>query len=285
MSILPRLFLLLGLSLLLIACRVDSPPAPVAATVSPLPPTITPDLAGLEQQPWSTTSPDGTWIVEGLTALPTQSGEQYYTEMRIRQVDGELSWMPVAGWQPFGLGYTTPRLVHWSTDGRYLYYTNAPHPDGCGLFVNASDLQRLDLTDGTVQEILPQNSTWVLEAAPDGTIAYVDGTTLVLFDPKADMRQEIFLDFAQANVQLGNLVWSPDSQRVAFTVATDPCILPNWRHAIYTVDRQSGQVHLAFPKDERRFQVVGWMDDSHLRLVDVDGRQRMLDIVSGQLHE
>jgi hypothetical protein len=259
MSILPRLFLLLGLSLLLIACRVDSPPAPVAATVSPLPPTITPDLAGLEQQPWSTTSPDGTWIVEGLTALPTQSGEQYYTEMRIRQVDGELSWMPVAGWQPFGLGYTTPRLVHWSTDGRYLYYTNAPHPDGCGLFVNASDLQRLDLTDGTVQEILPQNSTWVLEAAPDGTIAYVDGTTLVLFDPKADMRQEIFLDFAQANVQLGNLVWSPDSQRLRLPLPLTRASYPTGVMPFTPLIAKAGRCIWPSPRTNGAFRLLaGW---------------------------
>ncbi len=244
-----------------------------------------PDLAETDQRPWLDFSPDGTWIVEGLTALPTQSGEQYYTEMRIRQVDGELSWMPVASWQSFGLGYTTPRIVHWSTDGRYLYYTNAPHPDGCGLFVNASDLQRLDLTAGTVQKILPQNSTWVLEAAPDGTIAYIDGTTLVLFDPKADIRQEIILDFAQANVQLGNLVWSPDSQQVAFTVAIEPCILPQWRHAIYTVDRQGEGLRMVLPPDERRFHSIAWLDNGHLLLIDFDSQQWELDIASGQLHE
>lgn len=246
-------------------------------------PLATPDLAGLEQLPWSSFSPDGTWAVQGMDAIPTQSGEHYYTEMRVSQVAGDLTWTPIAGWQPFGLGYTTPRLVHWSTDGRYLYYTNAPHPDGCGLFVNASDLQRLDLTNGLVQEILPQSATWVLEAAPDGTVAYVDQTTLVFFDPVADARQDIILDFAQSDVQLGNLVWSPDSQQVAFTTAFAPCILPDWRHAIYVVDRQGKQSRMVVPPDERRFHSMAWLDAVRLLLIDFDNQQWELNVVSGQL--
>ncbi len=242
-----------------------------------------PELAGLDQLPWLDFAPDGTWTVEGLTAIPTQSGDQYYTEMRIKQVAGDLLWTPVAEWRTFGLGYTTPRIVHWSTDGRYLYYTNAPHPDGCGLFVNASDLQRLDLKGGTVQEILPQNSTWVLEAAPDGTIAYIDGTTLVFFDPTNNMRQEVILDFEQSNVQLGNLVWSSDSQQLVFTVATDPCILPQWRHAIYTVDRQGEGLRMVVPPDERRFHSIAWLDNDALLLIDFDNQQWTLDIASGEL--
>jgi hypothetical protein len=250
---------------------------PSASDVTP----AAPDLAGLDQQPWTATSPDGAWIIEGLTAIPLQGGDQYYTEMHVNQVTGDLAWTPIAGWQPFGLGYTTPRIVHWSIDSRYLYYTNAPHPDGCGLFVNASDLQRLDLTNGAVEEILPPNATWVLEAAPDGTIAYIDQTTLVFFDPNDDTRQESILDFAQPDVQLGNLVWSPDSQRLALTAASDPCIPPTWRHAIYVVNRQSAQVQLVLAPDERRFQIDHWIADTHLALTDSEGAHFVLDLVTG----
>lgn len=239
-----------------------------------------PELANMDLQSWFALSPQERWTVEGLVATPRKDNRHYYTELRVEESSGSLTWTPVATWQPFGLGYTTPRIVHWSTDGRYLYYTNAPHPDGCGLFVNASDLQRLDLQGGTVQEILPQNSTWVLAAAPDGTIAYIDGTTLVFFDPTNDTRQEVILDFDQSNVQLGNLVWSSDSQRLAFTVAYDACIPPMWQQAIYTVARQGQQLCLALPKDERRFQIVEWVDDSHLHLVDVDGQPWVLDVTS-----
>ncbi|MEZ4618012.1 MAG: hypothetical protein R2867_21225 [Caldilineaceae bacterium] len=248
-------------------------------------PIATPDLAGLDPLPWLDFSPDGTWTVAGLTAIPTQIGDQYYTEMRVSQVAGDLTWTPIAAWQPFGLGYTTPRIVHWSADGRYLYYTNAPHPDGCGLFVNASDLQRLDLTDGTVQELLPPNATWVLAAAPDGTIAYIDQTTLVIYNPNDDTRREVILDFAQSNMQLGNLVWSPDSQQLVLTVAYDPCLLPDWRNALYTVDRQGYGLHMILPPDERRFQSTAWLDNNNLLLIDFDNQQWVLDVASGELQE
>lgn len=243
------------------------------------------DFANMEVQRWHAFSPDQAWTATGVVATPQNGDAQYYTELRVTNADGTITWTPVAGWSNFGLGYTTPRVVHWSADGQSLYFTNAPHPDGCGLFINASDLHQLDLTTGAVAEILPPNSTWVLAAAPDGTIAYLQANELKLLDPTTDTTVSIVLDMAETNVQIGNLVWSPDSQQVAYVVATDLCLPPTWRHALYTVDRHGEDVRLVLPADERRFRIVEWVDESHLLLMDLEVKQSVLDLDNGQVSE
>ena len=79
----------------------------------------------------------------------------------------------VDAWAPYGLGYTVPRPFHWSNDGRYLFVTNDPAPDGCALFVNGSDLQRVDLSNGEVTQIVEPVGLW-LSLSPDETkLAYL----------------------------------------------------------------------------------------------------------------
>ena len=243
------------------------------------------DFAGMDVQNWVDVSPNQTWTATGMVATPPNGGEQYYTELHVTNAAGTLVWTPIADWRNFGLGYTTPRIVHWSADGRYLYFTNAPHPDGCALFTNASDLQQLDLGAGTVTEILPPDRISVLAAAPDGTMAYITQTMLGLLDPLSKTIKETTYDFAAATVQVGDLTWSSNGQQLAYVVATDPCLPPTWRHAIYTVDRQGGNLRLVLPADERRLRIVDWIDESHLLLMDLDAKQSVLDLASGQVRE
>ena len=243
------------------------------------------DFAGMDVQHWVDVSPDQAWTATGMVATPQNGGEQYYTELRVTNADGTIIWTPVAGWSNFGLGYTTPQVVHWSADGRYLYFTNAPHPDGCALFTNASDLQQLDLGAGTVTEILPPDRISVLAAAPDGTMAYITQTTLGLLDPLSKTIKETTYDFAAATVQVGDLTWSSNGQQLAYVVATDPCLPPTWRHAIYTVDRQGENLRLVLPADERRLRIVDWIDESYLLLTDLDSKQWVLDLESGEVSE
>lgn len=243
------------------------------------------NFAGMAVQNWVDVSPDQTWTATGVVATPPNGGEQYYTELRVTNADGALIWTPIADWRNFGLGYTTPHIIHWSADERYLYFTNAPHPDGCGLFINASDLQQLDLADGTVTEILPPERISVLAAAPDGTMAYITQTTLGLLNPLSKAVKETTYDFEAATVQVGDLTWSSNGQQLAYVVATDPCLPPTWRHAIYTVDRQGENLRLVLPADERRLRIVDWIDESHLLLIDADSKQWVLDLADGQVSE
>ena len=279
--------------LLLTACiqppsvRTIPVPATTIEATAPATETATVDqLASFDQQPWTATSPDGVWQIEGLTALPKAGGEQYYTEMRVKKADGSAEWLPVATWSNFGLGYTTPQPLHWSPDGRYLYFTNAPVPDGCGLFVNASDLQRLNLADGTVTEVLPYGLTWSLAIAPNGkAVAYNKGDELYLLDLASSNVTTTKVEGLEPNAMWGNFVWSPDSQQLAFTIAYAPCQPPAWSHSIVVVDIQRMTMTTVVEKDIRRLTAITWNDASQIVLADPQEKQWILDLNTGTVTE
>ncbi len=239
-------------------------------------------LAGREVQQWSSASPDGAWVAEGLAAFAKGNDNIYYTELRVKKADGSVEWMPVAGWSRFGLGYTTPQPLRWSPDGRYLYFTNAPVPDGCGLFVNASDLQRLNLADGTIREVLPFGMTWVLAIAPNAEkVVYSQAGELYLLDLATSNYASIKVEGLETDAQWGNFVWSPDSQQVAFSIAYHPCMLPEWSHSLLLLDTQTLTITTVLAKDPRRLTIAEWVDADHLALSDYDGKTWLLDLTTG----
>lgn len=266
---------------------ISAPPALSIEAHTPMTETATVDqLASFDQQPWTATSPDNVWQIEGLTALPQAGGEQYYTEMRVKKVDGSAEWLPVATWNNFGLGYTTPQPLHWSSDGRYLYFTNAPVPDGCGLFVNASDLQRLNLADGAVTEVLPYGLTWSLAIAPNGkTLAYNKGDELYLLDLTSSNVTTTKVEGLEPNAMWGNFVWSPDSQQLVFTIAYAPCQPPTWRHTLLSMDVQSLSTTTLLEPDQRRFTITEWTEATQLLLTDAEKQPWVLDLTSGALSQ
>ncbi|MFZ4662080.1 MAG: hypothetical protein ACOYNY_34030 [Caldilineaceae bacterium] len=241
-------------------------------------------LAGRELERWSSASPDGAWVVEGLAAFPKGKDNIYYTEMRVKKSDGSAQWLTVAEWSRFGLGYTTPQPLRWSPDGRYLYFTNAPIPDGCGLFVNASDLQRLDLADGTVREVLPFGTTWALTVAPDAAkVVYSQGSELYILELATSNYASIKVEGLEAGAQWGNFVWSPDSQQVAFTIAYEPCLPSAWRQSIVVVDIRTRTTKTLIEKDKRLFVTQAWLDEDRLQVSDQDGKIWEVEVATGAI--
>ncbi len=268
------------LCLFLAACNPIQPDARSANPATTMP---APDLADRQTERWSSAAPDDGWTAEGIVALPKPGEDRYYTELRVKRADGGTEWMPVATWSNFGLGYTTPRPLHWSRDGQYLYFTNAPVVEGCGLFVNASDLQRLDLADGNVDQLLPPNTTRSLTFAPDDqSIAYGEQELLYLLDPTTGDYATLALDMLGSNEQWGNFVWSPDSQQVVFTIADDPCGA-NWQQSVVLVHTPSLTATVLVEPNERLFTAVAWPDPDHLQLRDRDNQFWQLDINTGEI--
>jgi len=249
-----------------------------------LAPMSTPDLVGMQTESWSSTAPDGQWVAEGLVAFPAAGEDQYYTELRVKKVEESVEWTPVAGWSNFGLGYTTPRPMHWSPDGRYLYFTNAPVPDGCALFTNASDLQRLDLSDGSVSELLSPNLTNALAFAPDGsTVALSRKSELYLLDPATANYAAFSVQTLETGAQWGSIVWSPDSQKVAFTIAYAPCQPPAWSQSIVVMDIATLTMTTVLEKEPRRLTSSAWLDAGQILLTDYEGKQWVLDLTTGEV--
>jgi len=268
--------------------QTNTPTLEPVVELSPTPDweTIATQIAALpDSETWAEPSPDGKWTAVGRTKTETGIilGEQelYYTQLKVVSTDQSVEWTLVEEISPFGLGYTTPEPLHWSADGRYLYYTNQPHVDGCGLFVNASDLWRVDLADGSITQALPEGAKSYAFSPDDSQVAYVTWSTppdLVLHDLGTGEDRRLGLDFEDA----GALVWSPDGIMLALTGAENPC-QAGWAHTIVVVDTSDLTPRTLNLPDERLLNTNDWQEAGKILLEDFDRNLWWLDVESGDV--
>ncbi len=248
-----------------------------------------PDLSKMDVREWSSTSPDGTWVARGLAAFPKGGeGSRYYTRLTVARSDGSQEWTVVENWSELALGYTTPRPLRWSQDGRYLYFTNRPVPDGCAVFVNGSDLQRIDLTDGSVREIVPSVGLWLSLSPDETTLAYVGygDRGLVLRDLLTGRERQTQIEAAEEarDAHVGHVVWSPDGEVLMLTVAINACGPPEGRsHSLVRVDAETLSQTTVIVQDNRLFTTEAWPKADWVSLEDRDVKTWWLDPETGNL--
>lgn len=261
--------------------------ASVAVTLTTAP---SPDLGEMDvRDEWNSTSPDGAWSARGLAAFP-ESGEvdRYYTRLTVARSDGTQEWTVVDAWSELALGYTTPQPLRWSSDGRHFYYTNRPVPDGCAVFVNGSDLQRVDLSDGSVTEMVPAVGLW-LSLSPDETkLAYVGygDRGLVLRDLATGDERQTAIEAAEEaeDTHLGHVVWSPDGEALMLTVAMNACgPQENRRHAIVRIAAGTLSQTSVVPESDRLFVTAEWPEPHRVLLEDGNGETWWLNPETGDI--
>jgi hypothetical protein len=266
------------------------PAAPTAnALVTPTAhasPTPTPALSSMNVHTETFSSPDGKWMAQLTVALPVGGasvGDNYYTRLEIARTDHAVTWVAVDQWSRFGLGYTTPRPLHWSGDGQYLYFTNAPTPDGCAVFANGEDLQQVDLKNGQVKEVVPKVAQVVSLSPDDQTLAYIpSGGTLRLILRSLATGAERQVDLSgEKDAQAGSIVWSPDTQVVILTVAIHPCDPSQWRYSVERIDTPTMALKTLIPNGRRSLRTIGWRGVAMVELEDNAGNQWLIDAVTG----
>ena len=252
-------------------------------------PVPTPDAVRMDIATSSDTSPDGQWVAETTVATP-KSGDSYYTNLTITDANRTSHWTVVDSWAPYGLGYTVPRPFHWSNDGKYLYVTNEPAPDGCALFVNGSDLQRVELSNGQVTQIVEPVGLW-LSLSPDETeLAYLswDGDRpLVVRDLASGAESAIKLPTGgDANWQAGNVVWSPDGNSLVLTIANNPCST-GWAQStsIVQINLTTLEARPLLENDSRLLVMAEWPEPSTIVLQDQNGQQVKMNAATGQIEQ
>jgi hypothetical protein len=259
-------------------------PAPTVETPTPMA-TATP----ISVRTWSSISPDGKWIAQRVMEGPFLAGdeEKYHYQLKVVNTNRTIGWTAVDDTSQFGLGYTTPQPFHWSKDGRYLYFTNEPVPDGCAVFVNGSDLQRVDLETGRVKEMLAPGAWWLSLSPDEEQLAYIywNGKALeiVIRNLATEAERRTKLEGAGDDSQAGGIVWSPDGKAFVLTVATHPCDPENWIHSIVWVDRVTLSQKVLIHEDKRLFSIVEWSQPGKVLLKDKDGNSRWMDVVTGQM--
>lgn len=129
------------------------------ASPSPTSPVPTPEL--MAGSVLFSTSPDGQWQAEVLlgysydpqrTLIETMGYSMDYARLVVYPVNGSQQWTPYEEWSETGIGDSFLSEMHWSADGRYLYFIQkgVTHPCGYGFVTN---VRRVDLQDGSLDEI------------------------------------------------------------------------------------------------------------------------------------
>jgi len=204
--------------------------------------------------------------------------------MQVARADGTVTWeVSYAGEEWFEVRL---RPVHWSVDGRTLYFTLSPFVDGFVLYANGSGLHRLDLTDGQVEELLPgQGELQSFSVSPDSTrLVHFRSTGDVTWLVVRDLRDETELEWGLADrpVQAGGIRWSPDGSEFIVR-ATTGYDYDEARTTIVLVSLRSPGQKTVLADDPRIFWRVEWIDDHTLYLEDLTASGWLLDLGSGEI--
>jgi hypothetical protein len=269
------------------------PPPTLATTASPAATaTMTPGRTETPSSPtpeitFTSTSPDGKWAAQG-AAMPATDAGTRHVWLDVSKVDGTVEWRVVDEWSAQALGQTTPKPFAWSQDERYLYFTNFGVPDGCPGFVNGSDFHRVDLSDGSVTEVVPGVGFWLSLSPDESKLAYVGyrNRGLVVRDLATGEEQEVALDSDVEDAQLGHVVWSPDGTRLVLTAGFDLCGPQEARtHSITGVDLSKGTHTTLIERDIRLFITQAWHTPDYVLLTDNLDRGWEMNVNTGEVKQ
>jgi hypothetical protein len=109
-------------------------------------------------------SPDGTWKAKVFDLYPL-------SYMDVIHSDETTVWTLVHNGEETGWYEARLRPVHWSIDGKSLYYTVQPFIDGFILFNVYSGLGRLNLVTGETEVIFDTGrDLYTLSVSPDSSL-------------------------------------------------------------------------------------------------------------------
>lgn len=253
---------------------------PTRAPLSNAPASALPTPTGAEFVPepdFVERSLDGQWIASAFGYYPP-------IQMQVARSDGSVVWQVESdggGWSEVIL-----RPVHWSIDGRYLYFTLAPFVDGFVLYVDGSGLQRLDLGDGKVAEVLAgEGQLQAFSISPDSAqLAYIrsgeDFERLIVRD--LDTGKELQWKLAETPVQGGNITWSPDASELVLLV-TRGFSEEESRTAVVLVKLHSLAQKSVLQEDPRIFYRIQWVGEQTVYLEDLTVTGWSLDLQTGEM--
>lgn len=274
---------------------VIASPSPTASAESTESSTDQLDLTQMSVDEWASTSPDGKWIATSLVAFPKDSSsvQQAYIRLMIFSADGKTYWKIFDKWEELGLGFPIPAPLKWSQDGKHFYFTHRVIPDGCSAFSLLTDLQEVNLADGTVTELLPSSAITLALAPDQSQVAYVGqgDRGLILKDLVTGEERETEIDPGK-EFDAGNILWSPNGKSLTLTLAINPCTgeygvsKTVWAESttILWVDSETLQQEVLVEEDPRWFITWEWIEPGKITITD--GQENSvwhLDVNTGEI--
>lgn len=289
-------------SIIVFAC--SSPPStaipiPTVTLTSPvlmlLPtPTIEmKDYEAVEPEQYATyDSPDGNWRIDVIIydygcpsseeAWSTPSVNASYEQLlltnlqngRVQEVDRQQR-----GCDGFG-GYGFEKL-EWSSNSRYFFYTNSRTMGnvggGCGylatpiLRLDLESLESLPLGSGERSPDQARYATWILTSfnQPQLLITQIEQGTMEQWE------------FEEKGAVLTSLVWSSDSQALAYLQSETGC--PFGQSYVTYLNLMTGEQRLLLQSDSPTFAQIEWHNADQLLLRDSDSQEWLYDLLNGTL--
>lgn len=232
-------------------------------------------------------SPDGKWIAKVFSGTGSDTTPASYT--KITSVDGVYEW--TLGYDDkyrqqylSQEGFLWP--YHWSKDGRYLYIAIEPQFDGPLYFSDGAGLQRLDLQTGRVTDAISgaEFTFYAFSFSPnDASLAYVLewNTPLKLIIRNLATGEERWTRLPEEYPQAGDIVWSPDGQKVILGVVVGD--VDREEFAVMQVDLRDLSQSIFAGSDKRLFRPQEWLNDNQVLLADLDGNLWILDTSTTQI--
>jgi hypothetical protein len=233
-------------------------------------------------------SPDGGWSANVVVSYPenadgTLFGDQYHTLVTVVNLQDSTQWRVVDEWLNYGLGYTTPEVLGWSEDGRFLYIGDSGVPDGCGPRFT-QNLRRVHLSSGHVAplEIDPGRSPAL---SPDGKLLVSFGEEgLLLHDLESGEESRVAFEPPAAEWWPGSVSFSPDGEQLLFALWLNPCTGPDERSSsIFLVDLPGQSARPLVESDARQFSIQSWPEEATVLLRDQVDQSWWLDVSSGEI--
>jgi hypothetical protein len=274
---------------------INTAPPIITATPSStntLPPSITatPDISQMTFNTSVFESPNGEWAVTVRSALPlNKDGELYadyaYDQVTISQTQGEKEWTIIDQWSANGLGSGGYEPFLWAENGEYVYITYEPTVDGCGLFVNGSNLLKVNLNTGETVEIVSHIGLW-LSLSPDETLLAYMGygeRGLVIRELATGNEQQVGITAGEDHTA-GYIIWSQDGEAVILTLGFWPCS-ENWvvSTSIIRIETATLEQRILINEDERLFVTLEWPTPDKVLLKDGSGNLWWMDPETGKV--
>lgn len=221
-------------------------------------------------------SPDGLWLQE-----ECYSEEDKDVILTLSNRETKVSWKLVVSdyasrreGEPLSGGIT---VIHWSDDGKYVYFNSHSGGDGGECFVNGFDsglgLFRFDLQTGNITTIisakgdlrwygfsLSPKDKWLLYGAHSRNLQILDITTGQSISVAHDM------DFSQS----GGYVWSSDALKFVYSTVTYTAdYMEIEGFSLRLVDAQTGSERILLQSKTSCYLAREWRENGVL-LIEYD---------------